>query len=597
MHISVEIVNALLRVQDLWSVLGSQIFAEDDPYVTGGSAHNSHSFLCSVSVKFDSWQCNLDLEDAENSATLSLTSRDVDFRYSLQEALSLSVLANMLKMDYLHLHNGSNCNLLCSKTNEICGTINASTQHASLSIQELPSSGSSGTCCLELQYQAQAGGFARQQECSLFLCDIDLHIYPKLSGLLQKFIHKVQSSIARTSVKSSRLSENKIDLELADNEWCDSGFSNFYNFEQTACPKFSSHHFPFVSIVNSGFLNSLKSSTILSLSELKELCIKNEEFSEKMPCITKSSNMRLPSTGIKEVSRSANNNCFSMKLALNRINAYFHDSSCILGILTVPTSISCLRFCETDYWDLQSSIQGVTLSSSWSFPNIHEALLGPSSASNFPILNIRVRKGKMNTMLPATEISIGIQHVCCILSSDFLSLLIGYFSLPDWTFDYEDSEIVMNDLLFKFEVLNSTLLLPLENHEYCVHLELPQLVGSFIPVSNSSGAFGEIPSNCMFPESTCSEAVKIVNVFGRSTSLSLLLLGNDKKFLLRPAKCMSNANMPLITQLDADLWIQIPLDTKDDSQNSTTPFLVMMSLSICNLIARGTAELLLFLSY
>ncbi|XP_074563233.1 LOW QUALITY PROTEIN: uncharacterized protein LOC141819877 [Curcuma longa] len=586
MHISVEIVDALLRVQDLWSVLGPQIFAEDDPYVISGSAHNSHSFPCSVSVKFDSWQCNLDLEeDAENSATISLTSRDVDFRYSLWEAMSLSFLANTLKIDYLHLYNGSNCNLLCSKRNEICGTINVDTQHAGLSIQELPSSGSSGTHCLELQYQAQAGGFATQQECSLFLCDIDLHIYPKLSGLLQKFIHKVQSSIARTSVKSSRLSENNIDLEIADNEWCESVFSNFYNFEQSACPKFSSHHFPFVSIVNSGFLNSLKSSSILGLSELKELCIKNEEFSEKMPCITKSSNMRLPSTGIKEVS-SANSNCFSMKFSLNRINAYFHDSSCILGILTVPTSISHLRFCETDCWDLQSSIQGVTLSSSWSFLNIHEVLLGPSSASNFPILNICVRKGKMNTMLPATEISIGIQHVCCILSSDFLSLLIGYFSLPDWTFDYEGSEIVLNHLFYKFEVLNSTLLLPLENHEYCVHLELPKLVGSFIPVSNSSGACGEIPSNCMFPESTCSEAVKIVNVFGRSTSLSLLLLGDDKKFLLGPAKCMSNANMPLITQLDADLWIRIPLDTKDDSQNSTIPFLVMVNLSICNLIAR-----------
>ncbi|WOK94697.1 hypothetical protein Cni_G03402 [Canna indica] len=602
MHFSPEIFRALLRAEDFFSVLESPAFAGEDPYVsvTENIAHGSQF---SVSVKLDSWQCNIDLgDDAENNALISFSLGNIDFMYALEEAMKCWFLVKMLTIDCFHLKDNSNCSILCSTGNDITDTINESVEHSGASLPELSSSENSGQGCLELHYQAQAGGCVMQQECSLHLYDVDLHIYPKIFGLLQKFFGKLrmQSSFSDIPVNSSRLSENSMGMEMVGREFDKFAFSNYDTSKETESPQISLDHFPFVSIINSGYLNSLESSMILGMPELRKLCLKENENSKclnlnfmQRPRIAENPNM--PSFGnAARLSTSSNHNGFNMEFSLNRIRAYFHDSSCILGRFMVPTSISYLRFCHTDCWDLQSSIQGLTLSSSWSFPNIHEVLWGPSSASNLPVLNIRLRKGTMETMLPITEISIGIQHVCCILSSEFLSLLIGYFSLPDWTTQDKSNDIAEsenyqntgNSLLYKFEVLDSTLLLPLENHDHCIQIVFPQLVSSFIPICSSADAFREIPSDCIISECKCSDSVSIVNAFGRNASLSLLLLRRDENFFVKPGECMSNECIPVIAQLDADLWIRIPCNTKDIPQESIMPLLIMVRVSICNLVAR-----------
>lgn len=521
-------------------------------------------------------------------------------RYSREGAMKLLFLANIFTVDYFHSEDGSRCNILCSTRNEVGGAINESVKHFDLSFPEMYSSRHPGNGCLELHYQAPLAGCLIQQESSLFLNDVDLHIHPKIFSLLQRFCGELSmlSSFGSSFVKSSRLNENIIGVEMADSAFNMIGFSNFYNVDQAVSSKGSLDNFPFVSILNSGCLNNFDGSMMLGVSELKKMSVKENECSKCLDFwqrsrLVKGSKMHLPSYSNVE-SCTNSNNSFSSEFSLNRVRVVFHDSSCILGILMVPTSISCLRYCQTDSWDLQSSIQGLTLSSSWSSPSIQEVLWGPSSASISPVLNIRIRKEKKRNMLPVTEISIGIQHVCCILSSDFLSLLIGYFSLPDWTprhyhheiMEFENSQNTQNELMYKFEVLDSILLLPLENHDYCMQLELPQLISSFIPMIRSADAFRGIPSDCMISESPFTETVKIVNVFGRNTSLSLLLFRDDKTFMLKRDECMSNGRILIIEKLDADLWIQIPCSTKD-FQTSIMHSLIMMNVSICNIIARG----------
>ncbi|CAL9110355.1 unnamed protein product [Musa acuminata var. zebrina] len=599
MHFSPKIFSALLRAQDVLSEQKSQVFTEGILYVNDISVHNWPSLQFSVSAMLDNWKFNVDLEDdAENSAIISFTFENLFSRCALEDSMKFWFLTKMLTIDYCCFKDGPNCSTLCSTRNEIGGTINTSADHVDLSISELPSCESLRHGCFELHYQAQAS----QQECSICLCDVDLHIYPRIFGLLQKFFSKlkVQSSSSGTSVKSFRLIDSN--MEMIDNGTSKFGFSNYHNIEHNIFGKIDIDRF--VPVMKSGCLNSLEGSMIFDAPELNNLCAKKNECPKgvnlnfRQGQTVKDSVMTSPtSSRTAEPFMNSDNNCFSMKFSLNRVRVYFHDSSCILATLTVPTSISCFRFCQNDCWDLVSSIEGLMLSSSWSCPNIHELLWGPSSPSNLSVVNLSLRKGKIKMMLPITEINISIQHVCCIISSEFLALLIGYFSLPDWILDgnehlsheileFENSRNEQNDLLYKFELVDSTVLLPLENREYCIQFGFPQLVCSFIPMSSSADSFTEIPFECMISGCTDSEKVDIVNVFGRSASLSLLFIRNDKNFLLKLDECMSNTSVPLITQLDADLWIRIPSNTTDVSPQSVVPLLIMMSVSVCNLIAR-----------
>lgn len=93
--------------------------------------------------------------------------------------------------------------------------------------------------------------------------------------------------------------------------------------------------------------------------------------------------------------------------------------------------------------------------------------VGPCLLTLSPVINIRVRKGNHGM-----ELDFCIQNVSCILPTEFLAVLIGYFSMPDWNSNAKESSGIDNSkdtdsfpFTYKFENTDSDILLkeiPLE---------------------------------------------------------------------------------------------------------------------------------------
>lgn len=620
-HFSPAISNAFIGLYGKLSERKSEALAESLLEITEyDEPDNPCSFQFSVSVKLDKFSFHVDLEDdAENGSSVSIILGDVDIRYTLREYIEFWILVKMVMVDAYSLKNESSSYMLCSSRNSSGGkSPHVHVEYVGLNLPGVNSSGSSSSeGCFQLHYQAYHDGFIIHRDCYMCLNDVDLHIYPRIFGMVQNFFDRLnmQTSVNH-SENSFRLSQKSGDTKAVGFELPNFGFSNFYDTKLTASTSIPVDRFPFVTISNSGSLSSLEGSIILGVPELKSLYVKDRQFPRRQKLNVRKRSRNLNSSTVNSASSGAVNlsenhshftqfvmenhghfTQFVMDFNLNGVRAHFHDSSCILGTITLPASKSSLSFQDTDCWDVLFSVDGLMLTSSWSPPNIHELLWGPSLPSTSPVLNIRVRKDKRKTLLPLTEICIGIQHVCCILPSDFLAMVIGYFSLPDWTFkgnrnfnnendDLYNSQNTNDNLLYKFEILDCTLIFPVEGHtDYCLQLEFPQLYCSFNPMSSSADAVQDIALECLIPVSTSADRLTIINVFGRSTSISLLLLGDDANFLLKLDEYTSNRNIPLITQLDADLWIRIPCGTTcSDKQSSVHPSIMMRS-HICDLTA------------
>ncbi|XP_019702812.1 uncharacterized protein [Elaeis guineensis] len=548
------------------------------------------SIQFSVTVKLDKLNLHVDLEDdADSSSIVSIIGGDIDIRFALQESIEFWILMKMLKADTFNIKDESDKSTLFSSRN-VSGS----------KLQGVACSDiSSAEGCLQLHYETRQDEFIVHHECSLCVNDIDLHISPRITGLFHKFFERLnlQSSSTSDIERSFRQNHKYKNISMAEVELSEFGFSNYYGTERSASIPID--QFPFVSLRNSCFLNSIEGSLMRDISELRCLYVKERESPRGLKLnVRKRSIMKLSSSDTTNFSENCYyDNLIILHCSLNGVRAHFHDSSCILGTVTVPASVSFLTCQGTDYWELLFSVEGLILSSSWSSISNHELLWGPSSPSCTSVLNIRARKEKRDTLLPVIEISFGIQHVCCILPSEFLALVIGYFSLPEWTAkgnehcttgseDLDNAQSVHANLIYKFEILDSTLILPLESHTYyCLQLGFPQLISSFIPMSNSADAAQDIPFDCLIPDCTVADKTDVINIFGRSAYLSLLLLENHTNFSLKIDEYTSKRNIPLIAQLDADMWIRIPYKTKYSSKQFALPTLIMMSAGVCKLIS------------
>ncbi|MQL79752.1 hypothetical protein Taro_012171 [Colocasia esculenta] len=287
---------------------------------------------------------------------------------------------------------------------------------------------------------------------------------------------------------------------------------------------------------------------------------------------------------------------FFFNFHLNEVRVHFHDPSGILATISLPLCTTASCFQGSDSWDILCYIDGMKLSSpwsssSWSSPNIPELLWGPALPSISPILNIHVKKGGSEMVFPAVEISIAVQHVCCTLPSEFLSMVIGYFCLPVWTMQRNELSVTENDkcenvchLQYKFEIRNSTLIIPMENcKDYCLQLGLPELHCDFIPRIHSIDALRDIPDDCLTPNIKLGNIVNLVNVFGQDASLAILLL-EDGNVPLASSDSSCIRNVTLISKLDANLWIRIPCRIEfPDEQYVTTTF-IMVKVDTCNFV-------------
>lgn len=420
-------------------------------------------------------------------------------------------------------------------------------------------------------------------KCTVSLNDADIHCYPHLVGLLIEFFDRL-TAYGTNFENSSAENNTDISKAIASPGFQKFGFSNYIESGSSEAACIPLDHFPFVTIYNSGSLGNLESVLLYATPDWRKYFSLRDRKIES------------PKINMRRRSKFCHAP-FSLELNLCKLKAHFHDSSCVVGTIMLPASKSSLFFFK-DSMDILSSSEGLLLTSSWWTQNFHDYLWGPSSIDLSPILNLRVRKGQSIPSTTKLEVSISIQHVYCMLPPEYLSIIIGYFQLPDWggnsteeLHSKEQSSIDMeNDksITFKFEILDSTLFLPVENKEHqFLKVEMQQLYCSFIHNSCSDSEIKDIPLESLVPVHKLAKKSHCLNVFGRDISLSFLLFKNDMfslSTIKENAKCVTTS---LIAPLSVDVWVRIPFGNESECKNSCAAICVMTSIRSCQIFAEG----------
>ncbi|XP_077218039.1 vacuolar protein sorting-associated protein, putative (DUF1162) isoform X2 [Tasmannia lanceolata] len=615
-HFSPSIYDAL--------VCASDFLGKESELVAQGT-HNLHrivtekpygfvSFKYSVSVNLEHFSLRANLEDdADSRLALDFALDKIDIQYNHQDLEEYWVSVKTVNVNSCTLAGEPSNHLLCSSRH--IADINFTHQHVEdveFSVPSESERSASAEGCFLLHYQAKISDHKVHHNYRMCLNDVDVHCYPRIFGLLLEFYDRISRndvSSLSSSMEHPSWSSPEINCQSLKygTELQKYGFSNYFEIGSAAFSSIPLDRFPFVTICNSGSLVSLERSLVLGIPEWRQTyCMKDRRpvRSHKFSAWKKSrlftmSTMKA-STGIDTCMVSGidnDTNLFVIDLKLNGIRGYFHDSSCILGTVTLPVSNLSVFFHGIDCWDIFGSVDGLTLTSPWSTPNIHEFIWGPALPNISPVLNIRLRKGKGEGLFPKLEICIGIQQVCCILSPDFLAILIGYFSLPDWNLNRNEMFVAENhkntdvnvknfDLIYKFEILDSSLISALENNtHHCLQLGLQQLYCSFIPMGNSEDLVKGIPDECVIPTVKAVDRAHLVNVFGRGISLSFMLPKDEGQHLLKFDPDINFVNIPLIAPLDADLWVRLPCKSKWASEQLAVPTFSMMRVDVCQVMA------------
>ncbi|KAG0501182.1 hypothetical protein HPP92_001254 [Vanilla planifolia] len=175
-------------------------------------------------------------------------------------------------------------------------------------------------------------------------------------------------------------------------------------------------------------------------------------------------------------------------------------------------------------------------------------------------------------------------------------MLIGYFSLSDWslkgTMKEDEQWTSSNDefygssgfgaqIIYKFEILESIVIFPVEDHlAFCLQVDAPWLYCSFMLASTSENAFEGISLECNVPSITFASGLNIFNLFGRSLSLSLLLL-KDGTSLFKLGYNICKKNIHFVEHLDTDVWLRVPCKIKKSVDDSDFPALIMINVDNC----------------
>ncbi|KAI4331783.1 hypothetical protein L6164_016738 [Bauhinia variegata] len=556
-------------------------------------------FGVSFKSKLGSVDLQVDLaNNGDNSSVLMLSLQEIDIRYNSAEfeeffgcMKSLTITASKMK------DNKDSCILFLS------GDLSPPCK----AFQEDCASGSSNSdvtvpadACLAVHYESPDLHF---HKCTLYLNNADIHCYPYLVGLLVGFFDRL-SAFGTNTKKFSFGNDADISKAIASFGLQKFGFSNYFQPGSSECASIPLDQFPFITIDNSGSLSNLESALIHAIHDWrKHFSLRDRKIRSPKICMRSGSKFcHLPSSKFNshfgyflESGMSSITNILSIELHLCGLRAHFHDSSCIVGTIMVPTSKSSLFF-NGDCMDILSSSEGLVLTSSWWTRNFHDYLWGPSSANLSPILNVRVRKGQGISSTTEFEVSVGIQHVYCMLPPEYLSIIIGYFSLSDWSGNSTDQLLsdeqsyidVQNEkrITYKFEILDSTLLLPMENNEcQFLKVEMQQLYCSFIHNSCFDDVLRDIPPDLVVPIHKLSKRNHCLNVFVRDLFLSFYLLENDMISLSTieyDAECVSTT---LIAPISADVWVRIPYGSESNCENYSPSTCVMTGIDSCQIIA------------
>ncbi|GLT57665.1 hypothetical protein SLA2020_306220 [Shorea laevis] len=538
----------------------------------------------------------------ENGPAIMISLNKFDLRYDFKGFEELWICSKALEIIAYQSRNAEDGNVLCTSGNlyasrsahqhEMCDGLGDQTDYFS-------NKNASSEACFLLHYEVHRCIDFVRHKCKLCLSDADLHCYPYVFGLLMGFFDRIQSISSFVAGENSRHSNSDgNNLKMVPKfEFQRFGFSNFSEEGTSDYASISLDFFPFITICNSGSLTSLENSLRYStLDWRKSLNQRNRKFdspshsrekgSKDFPILPLKSMHALDATFL-----SGNLDMYVIDVNLSGVRIHLHDSSCTVGILTLPNSKSSLCIYE-DSMDLVSSTEGLILTSSWWTKSFQDFLWGPSLPNISPVLNIRVRKGSFESLNSQLEISFGIQHVCCVLPPEYLAIIVGYFSLPDWSsnssmqpakMDYQDRQTKIA-IVYKFEILDSTLIFPVESDDHqCLKIELHQIYCSFIPECDLNNVLLDIPPGYMVPVYKFAKTNHSLNIFGRDLSLSLLLFKDDGFGSLMPVPGTEPISITLISSFVADVWVRMPCESESFSGSHSNSTCIISRIGTCQL--------------
>jgi len=425
----------------------------------------------------------------------------------------------------------------------------------------------------------------------LNLSDVDLHVNPSVIGQIRMFLRKLDSGPSVSSdVESTMIGQSSMKSGATNGILPKFSLSNLCGADGTVFAGVSVDQFPFLVDVEAQESLYSKNEQYHDTSGLNgyhasDLVSNTQGKTQHSNCSSASSNHA------KNASRTV------LDLSLISVRVHFPESCGTLATITIPESISTLTYFDASSWDLLLSADNLTLASPWTPPNIHELLWGTSFHRNSGVLNVRVKKD-----LPAlsTEVCVGIQNVCCVLSSKLLAMFVGFFLLDDWSPIAEQEFLVAGNNLeclgeshdcvtYKFEISDCVVIFPVEEQDFfCLKLEVPHFFCEFIATGSSVEFAKRIPKELFSSECIVSRRVDIICIHARNASISLLIVSDQTDFMLKLDENVPKRIYSLIEKLDAGIWIQVPCKDIPYSQQTTLPTSIMSKISRCNLIAEGT---------
>ncbi|KZV50783.1 hypothetical protein F511_11560, partial [Dorcoceras hygrometricum] len=437
--------------------------------------------------------------------------------------------------------------------------------------------------CIVLHYEAHRN----EHKHSISATDLEFHCYPlfvgRLIGFMEKLTASRESIVDRKPNADTNVSSSQ-SLNLRQY-----GLSNTYNSCSFELAHISLNHSRLYTIDNLRSLSNLdnkaeglwpKMGTALCLEELKSGNPKSSVTGEP----------KLPSAPLMNHGLEADcaqltsvDDLLLVTLNLDSVTVHFHDSSCIVGTIMVPLAKSKI-YIATDILDIVCSTDGMTLSSLWYSPLINEFLWGPLSSDLSPILNLHVNKGNTNAQNSRLELSFNIQRASCMLPPEFLAIVIGYFSLPDWS-SYANkqpaidmSSVNPTTIVYKFEIVNCNVLTPSSSDcSKFLKVHVSQLCVMFSENCAGSSVTRDIPSASCISSSKFADINYCLDFFGCDLYLTLVIFESD----------IDNSSsryqtLTLIAPLSADVWIRIP-QNNEVSDASSYPICIMAMINDCQL--------------
>lgn len=391
--------------------------------------------------------------------------------------------------------------------------------------------------CLQLNYQFHTDTL------NLCLNNMEFHLYPEICGLLSLFfrtLNSVSDCSPRTEINGPSGGDHSY-LNEVDGPYCGDSYFGFSNYGNDGI---FANQFPF-----------------LVPSELR-----NYYGEERIP-----------------LSKGAT----KILVSLNRIKLHFHDWSCDLGIGTIPEASVSFSYIRNSS-DFLMSVRGMKVVSSLANTSITGLFLGPAEPTNPNIASVRIRKVASDKSVRPMEVRFAFQNTCCTLSSEYLALVVGYFDLPEWDPPLPNEKISnVKNIWYQFELVDSFVFLPVGKCEkMCMRVGIPRLFGKVIKRGTSAEAGAGLPPQCLINESLVPDKSDIVDIFGRSVSISFCALEEQTKFM-KFEEYMLNMGFPLLDTLNADVFVRMPWNTGPIPGYTSVPDFLMMHVWSCSLVAPG----------